>query len=209
MKRLIVNADDLGFTQGVNRGIREAHARGIVTSASLMVERPGTKDGVEIALRAPGLSVGLHAILDQHDELTFSPERCDEELERQLALFEVLMGRRPTHVDSHHHIHRDARIKDAFALSADRYELPMRERAVRHEAAYYGEDAVGVESLLEILDRLEEGDTELGCHPGYVEGLESRYLEPREHEIETLTDPRVRARIDDLGIELIGWREIA
>ena len=53
MKRLIVNADDLGFTAGINRGILEAHKRGIVTSTSLMVDRPGAEDGAEIAGARP------------------------------------------------------------------------------------------------------------------------------------------------------------
>ena len=42
-RRLIVNADDLGLSAGVNRGIVEAHARGIVTSASLMVRQPAAR----------------------------------------------------------------------------------------------------------------------------------------------------------------------
>ena len=84
----------------------------------------------------------------------------------------------------------------------------MREHSVRHCADYYGEQAIGVESLLDILGRLEDGDTELGCHPGYADGLQSRYSLPRERELETLTDPRVRDRLGELEIELIGWREL-
>jgi predicted glycoside hydrolase/deacetylase ChbG (UPF0249 family) len=55
---------------------------------------------------------------------------------------------------------------------------------------------------------LPEGDSELGCHPGYADGLHSRYVEERETERATLTDPRVRAHVEELGIELIGWREL-
>ena len=208
MKRLIVNADDLGFTAGINRGILEAHERGIVTSTSLMVDRPGAEDGAEIARRTPSLSVGLHAVLIHRDELIVTPETCAAELERQLSRFEQLVGSRPTHVDSHHHTHRDPRIRDVFMAFADRQALPMRERTVSHRADYYGEQAIGVESLLDILDRLEDGDTELGCHPGYADGLQSRYSAPRERELETLTDPRVRDRLGELEIELIGWCEL-
>ena len=209
MKRLIVNADDLGLSAGINRGILEAHERGIVTSASLMVDRPAAEAGAEIARRTRSLSVGLHAELDRDDELTVTAETCPAELERQLGRFEQLVGARPTHVDSHHHTHRDPRLHDVFVAFAERHALPLREHAVRHEAGYYGEDAVGVESLLEILARLEVGDTELGCHPGYAHGLDSRYAAPRERELETLTDERVRDRVAELGIELIGWRELA
>lgn len=208
LKRLIVNADDLGFAAGINRGILEAHERGIVTSTSLMVDCRGATEGAEIARRTPSLSVGLHTVLDRRDELTVTAESCDAELERQLNRFEQLVGGRPTHIDSHHHTHRDPRIHDVFVAFADRHALPMRELTVRHSADYYGEHAIGVESLLDILGRLEDGDTELGCHPGYADGLESRYVAPRERELKTLTDPRVRGRLDELGIELIGWRDL-
>jgi predicted glycoside hydrolase/deacetylase ChbG (UPF0249 family) len=173
MKRLIVNADDLGFTAGVNRGIDEAHERGIVTSTSLMVDRPGAEDGAEIARRTPSLSVGLHAVLLHRDELTVTTETCTDELERQLSRFEQLVDDRPTHIDSHHHTHRDPRIRDVFVAFADRHGLPMREHSVRHCAQYYGEQAIGVDGLFDILGRLEDGDTELGCHPGYADGLQS------------------------------------
>jgi hypothetical protein len=49
LRLLIVNADDLGCSRGVNRGIIEAHERGIVTSASLMVNRPAASEAAEYA----------------------------------------------------------------------------------------------------------------------------------------------------------------
>ena len=202
MRRLIVNADDLGYTEGVNRGILDAHERGIVTSTTLMVDRPAAEDGVE-RVRDASLSVGLHAVLDH-----VPPERCEAELERQVARFEQLVGARPTHVDSHHHIHREPALAETFAAFADREGLAMRDRAVRHEPRFYGEPAIGVQRLLEILETLPEGDSELGCHPGYADGLRSRYVQERETELATLTDPAVRARLDELGIALIGWHEL-
>ena len=202
-QRLIVNADDLGYTAAVNRGILEAHERGIVTSASLMVDRAGAAEGAAAARATPSLSVGLHAVLDGVE-----PERCEEELERQLARFEELVGGRPTHLDSHHHVHREPGIAETFATFAEREGLPARDGAVRHEPRFYGEPAVGVDRLLEILETLPDGDSELGCHPGYADGLSSRYTVERELELQTLTDPRVRSRLEELGIELIGWREL-
>jgi predicted glycoside hydrolase/deacetylase ChbG (UPF0249 family) len=59
-RRLIINADDLGFTEGVTRGILEAHAAGAVTSASMMVNTPGFDDAVRRVAGYPALSVGLH-----------------------------------------------------------------------------------------------------------------------------------------------------
>jgi predicted glycoside hydrolase/deacetylase ChbG (UPF0249 family) len=172
-----------------------------------MVDRAAAAEGGEIARDVPTLSIGLHAVLDLNDELTVTAETCDVELERQLRRFEEIVGARPTHVDSHHHTHRDPSIHDIFVAFADRHALPMREHTVRHCPDYYGEPAIDVENLLAILDRLEDGDTELGCHPGYADGLRSRYTDEREQELAALTDARVRERLEGLGIELIGWRD--
>ncbi len=60
MRNLIVNADDLGWTEGVNRGIAEAHRSGIVTSASLLANGEAFASGVELARAAPTLGVGVH-----------------------------------------------------------------------------------------------------------------------------------------------------
>jgi hopanoid biosynthesis associated protein HpnK len=63
VRRLIVNADDFGFTAGVNRGISEAHTRGIVTSSTLMANGPAFEDAVRLAKSMPSLSVGCHVVL--------------------------------------------------------------------------------------------------------------------------------------------------
>src|SRR5205807_9083437 len=63
MRRLIVNADDFGLTSGVNRGIVEAHSRGIVTSATLMACGTKFQEAAALAAQAPNLSVGCHVVL--------------------------------------------------------------------------------------------------------------------------------------------------
>ena len=63
MRRLIVNADDFGFTSGVNRAIVEAHSHGIVTSSTLMANGPAFTEAVELAKRNPRLGVGCHVVL--------------------------------------------------------------------------------------------------------------------------------------------------
>lgn len=65
MKRLIVNADDLGLTRGVNRAIIEAHQRGVVTSSTLMANGPEFQDGAQMAQFTPSLAVGCHVDLMQ------------------------------------------------------------------------------------------------------------------------------------------------
>jgi predicted glycoside hydrolase/deacetylase ChbG (UPF0249 family) len=63
LRSLVVNADDLGLTVGVNNGIFDAHDRGVLTSASVFANARATEDAVARALRRPALGVGLHLTL--------------------------------------------------------------------------------------------------------------------------------------------------
>src|SRR5438093_11276312 len=102
MRYLIVNGDDFGASRGINRGILEAHQRGILTSASLLVDAPGSEEAARLGRAAPELSVGLHVDLaNRHGD-------CRAELSRQLARFAALMGGGPPHLDSPHNGHRAA-----------------------------------------------------------------------------------------------------
>src|SRR5213594_3271209 len=109
MKYLIVNGDDFGASHGINRGIMEAHERGILTSASLLVNAPASEEAAALSHAAATLSVGLHAHLPDHggQPAADSPGRLRQQLRAQFRRFERLMGRVPTHLDSHHNVHRD------------------------------------------------------------------------------------------------------
>src|SRR4051794_690524 len=115
---VIVNADDFGQSHGANRGIIEAHERGIVTSASLMVRWPAAAEAAAYGRNHPCLSIGLHLdfgewtcrdgawellyrVIDVSDATTVAAE-----VARQLETFRALVGRNPTHLDSHQHAHR-------------------------------------------------------------------------------------------------------
>jgi hopanoid biosynthesis associated protein HpnK len=63
VRRLIINADDFGFTAGVNRAIIEAHTNGVVTSSTLMANGRAFADAVKLAKSAPRLSIGCHVVL--------------------------------------------------------------------------------------------------------------------------------------------------
>jgi hopanoid biosynthesis associated protein HpnK len=63
LRRLIINADDFGFTPGVNRAIVEAHTLGIVTSSTLMANGPAFGEATQMAMASPALSVGCHIVL--------------------------------------------------------------------------------------------------------------------------------------------------
>lgn len=134
MKNLIVNADDLGWTEGVNRGIVEAFHHGIVTSASLLANGAAFAGGVKAARSAPGLGVGVHlnlsdgapvadaetvmSLLNDDGQFAGGPESLLlKRARRGLVLPEVEQewdaqiqkvrdtGVQPTHIDGHKHVH--------------------------------------------------------------------------------------------------------
>jgi predicted glycoside hydrolase/deacetylase ChbG (UPF0249 family) len=219
MKCLIVNADDFGASRGINRGILEAHQRGILTSTSLLVNTAWSREAAESSRTAPEMSVGLHA--DVRNELketaADSGRRLRDELERQLSSFEELMGRPPTHLDSHHNLHRDPKALPAFLDLAIQHGLPLREHSpVRYFSKFYGQwggqthfEQISVESLTRMIEtEIEDGITELSCHPGYVEASYlTGYGVEREAELRTLCDPVVREVLAAGSIQLISYHE--
>src|SRR5881296_4222740 len=180
MKYLIVNGDDLGASRGVNRGIIEAHQRGILTSTSLMVNAARSEEAAEFGRTAVELSVGLHVDVRHtlSESAAASSRRLREELHRQFGRFEELMGRPPTHLDSHHNVHRDPRALPHFLEVAREHDLPLREHSpVRYVSKFYGQwdgqahlEQVSVENLEQIIgSEIGDGISELACHPGYVD----------------------------------------
>jgi predicted glycoside hydrolase/deacetylase ChbG (UPF0249 family) len=216
MKYCIVNADDFGATAAVNRGIVEAHRNGIVTSASLMVDRPGAPEAAALASALPHLSVGLHAELARAHATAAAARNA---LTAQWRLFEALMGAPPTHLDAHHNAHRDTLLAPLFVDLAREKGVPLRENGeVRYFSNFYGRwggeshaEQISVESLLSIIEReLRDGFTELACHPGYAsEDLRSDYVVEREIELATLCSSRVARKLASLGVRLISYRDYA
>lgn len=213
MRYLIVNGDDFGLSPGVSRGILEAHRHGILTSTSLMVNRPAASAAAALARGAPTLSVGLHLELEGQ-----TSDACGA-VEHQLLRFARLMGLPPTHLDSHHDAHRHPHVLPDVLEWAGRLGIPVRSHSpVACVGSFYGAwggeshpEQVSVEILLNMLETgVQEGVTELVCHPGYVDPeLDSSYRAVRERELDTLCDPRVRATLDRCGIRLIGFRELS
>jgi predicted glycoside hydrolase/deacetylase ChbG (UPF0249 family) len=212
-RRLIVNADDFGRSPGVNAGVIAAHAGGIVTTASLMVRWPAAAEAAAYA----GLGLGLHVDLGEWRRVdgTWEPvyevvdlrdaDAVAAEISRQIRRFVELVGRPPTHLDSHQHVHREEPVRTALADTGAALGVPVRELTprIRYCGSFYGAERIDVEALLGVLAALPEGVTELGCHPGLGADHDSEYDVEREQELRTLCDPRVRALIDAEAIELV------
>jgi chitin disaccharide deacetylase len=206
MRRVIFNADDFGATEGINRAIIDCHERGPVTSTSLLVGGRAARDAAARAREHPDLAVGLHFDV-----------RAGQ-LDQQLAEFRRLMVRGPTHLDSHHHVHRNADLRPQCEAAAARLGVPLRGGGtIAYVGGFYAQWDPGVTDLAYVsvgfLERLlaeevKEGWTELSCHPGYVTPeLDSSYSIEREAEVQTLTDPRVSRAIERLGIELVSFAD--
>jgi predicted glycoside hydrolase/deacetylase ChbG (UPF0249 family) len=276
---LIVNADDYAMSPGISRGILEAHARGVVSSTTVLVNTPGAAEALAAARAgAPALGLGLHVnlsfgrpvlppksvpslvggeggffsgtrLLDAMKR--FRADEVRREVAAQFARFVQLVGWPPDHLDSHQYL--GCFQPDVFAAMlslADAADIPLRDprdfldpcrlarllqrigrenrgagprfedfknlpetlsvlcrrlpryrspAAFRYE--FYGSGA-RLKVLLDILDGLPEGVTELMCHPGHADDLEDAYREPRERERAILQDPLLLEAVRERGIVL-------
>lgn len=226
---LIVNADDFGMSRAVNQGIIEAHERGIVTSASLLVCWPGAQEAAEYARSHLRLGLGLHADFGQwswngadwradYERVSDgNPPGISAELARQVEAFRRLVGRDPTHLDSHQHVHRRAPFRGVFLAISRSLGVPLRGTTpgISHCGRFYGQTrtgqplpgTIGVEALLGIFETLGPGWTEVGCHPGAEDGHGPGYRMERAHETRTLCDPRVRSALAEQGITLCSFAD--
>jgi len=229
-RRLIVNADDFGQSEGVTGGILAAHEHGIVTSTSLMVRWPAAADAVSRARAFGSLSVGLHIDLgewrrcdDQWDVVYQVVDSDDADAVRrevvgQFERFEALCGRPPSHVDSHQHVHTRGPALPVAREMARRFGIVLRQYSdiVTYSGAFYGQtsegqplsDLIRVPALIKTLEDLPDGTTELSCHPAMRADLVTTYSAERIVELATLCDPEVRAAVERCGIQLISFDDV-
>ena len=222
---LIVNADDFGLSRGVNRGIAEAHEHGIVTSASLMVKRPGAEEAASYTREHSSLDVGLHLDLGERRSRLHRWSRrrrgLDEitaDMEGQLTRFRELIGNDPSHLDSHYHVHRYEPARSVVLDLARRLGVPLRESdgRIRFCGDFYGQlagrpwpEGIRPSALVELIESLTPGVTELCTHPGYGDDFDQHYKSERAVEVETLCEPTVRAAIDRREIRLVTFRDLS
>jgi predicted glycoside hydrolase/deacetylase ChbG (UPF0249 family) len=252
--RLIVNADDFGYTPGVTRGIVRAHREGIVTATTLMANAPDTDGAARAARAANTLDVGVHLVFTYGrpladparvrslvidggafprvtDLLRTGKPNSEEALIEARAQYErvrSLLGREPTHLDTHHWVHDLPPLEDAvLALAKEtgaaarthdgRQRARFRDAGVRTPDRFVREyqhtGKIGAERLVALLETLAEdaGTLELMCHPAepdepLLKG--SSYAAERGVELDALTDASVRAAINQLGIELVDYRAL-
>ena len=225
MKKLIINSDDYGRTPEISRGIREAHLRGVVTSTTCMMNIPSTAGDIAIALQeTPDLGMGVHLVLTMGKPISepetvpsivdengnhlkydafidnipnLNIEEVKAEWHAQVEAFIKAAGRKPTHLDSHHHssYFSPALFKTMLEMAKE-YGCPIRYPLVPDDTSrefsettkhapdilsefnprrpgvfyvnFYDEKATKQE-LLNIIGGVGDGTSEIMCHPGYVE----------------------------------------
>jgi predicted glycoside hydrolase/deacetylase ChbG (UPF0249 family) len=152
-KRLIINADDFGLCESVNKGIVDAHTKGVLTSATIMANMPAAEHAVELAKNLTTLGLGVHLnltagkplcqdnavklILDSQGHFALSPGKLalaslisgkartaiETELASQIQWL-IDKGIKPTHLDSHKHIHSFPTIFPIVSRLAKRFGVP-------------------------------------------------------------------------------------
>jgi chitin disaccharide deacetylase len=230
VKYLIVNADDFGMTDGINAGVIEAHKRGVVTSASLMVKQPKAGEAARLAAALPKLSLGLHIDLAEWEPVggvwrqiyarvdVEDPTQVAGEIAEQLDTFVKLVGHEPDHIDSHQHVHMDGTVRDAALQLARRLDVPVRglDARVTFCGEFYGHqrraelypEGVTAANLLRLSGAIADGWTELMCHPGYACDVRSVYAREREVELGVLCQPDLPAALRAIHVELRSFADL-
>ena len=138
MRKLVVNADDFGFTRDVNQGIVEAYRNGILTSTTLMATGAAFDDAVCLARENSALDIGVHLVLVGEPPFPITIAqlmramllgriRVYEELRAQVRRI-LDAGLEPTHLDTHKHTHLLPPVLDAVARLSEEYKIPWVRR---------------------------------------------------------------------------------
>jgi hopanoid biosynthesis associated protein HpnK len=152
IKRIIINADDFGISSGVNKAVAQAHTNGVLTSATIMANMPAADEAVKIAKQMPDLGVGVHlnlfegrplskdsdigSLLDDNGDFALTPAKLSllsiargkirkairAEMAAQIQ-WVIDNGLKPTHLDSHKHIHSFPAIFSIVCDLARRFEI--------------------------------------------------------------------------------------
>jgi hopanoid biosynthesis associated protein HpnK len=151
-RRIVINADDFGISSGVNKAVAQAHTEGVLTSTTIMANMPAADEAVKIAKQLPDLGVGVHlnlsegrplskdgcvdCLLDDNGSFALTPAKLSllsiarrkirnairTELAAQIQ-WAIDNDLKPTHLDSHKHIHSFPIIFPIVCDLARRFEI--------------------------------------------------------------------------------------
>ena len=249
LKKLIVNADDFGLTEGNTIAHVLCHEDGILTSTTLMVNMPFAPLAVALSKKHPKLGVGIHLTLTMgrpvlegkktftDDEGNFRKQKTyaagypDQEVNNdevyaewkaQMEKFIDMMGKKPTHIDSHHHVHLRDNLYPVARRLAKEYDLPMRLRPETDKTDYdyevalmlpgFYDDTAKPEYVTENTFGIWDHEIiEIMCHPAFIDQRLidiSSYCQERANELQTIRDKGLKKWIKEHDIELITFADL-
>jgi chitin disaccharide deacetylase len=245
-RRLIVNADDWGLTRGVSEGILAAHRQGIVSSTTVLATAELDRELVA-RLRDSGLGLGVHVNLTLGSPLTRGRSLVDgdgrfvrdarraaarvtaadvrAEVQAQVERFESAIKRRPTHLDTHHHVGLHSPVREVVLEVARALDVAVRSQdagtrarvrsaGLRTPDHFFGESGPDAywsrDRTVRHLRELPVGVSEFMCHPGWCDAAlaYSRYGRQRETEMIGLGGVDARATAAALGITLCTFGDL-
>lgn len=246
MSKIIINADDFGICNGINYGIVDCYEKGILTSTTLMVTMGGAEHAAKLAKQYPGLGIGLHLNITLGKPLTdgkslvgdngqfikpkdmpsnhhYNAEEVYREFLAQYKRFIELMGRKPTHLDSHlfaTDIYEEAR-NAAIKISEDEH-LPIRNCVVKEfpEVKFWCGYSLnlpigsykGLDFLYTTIDEMEKNEyVEIMVHPGYMDRFimtNSSLNLDRLNDVDSLLDSKLKNFLISRGNGFINYSSI-
>lgn len=243
IKRLIINADDFGMCESNTIGILSAHKNEVLTSATCMMNMPYATLALTQAKNYPNFGVGIHLVLTIGKPLiegakSYTDEngnfrrpktypdgnpRADEvelynEWKAQIEQFIEIAGKKPTHIDSHHHVHMLPWHNEVAKRLAMKYEIPLRQRNQVSDLFEYApvderfyEEGVNFETFKAIIEDSDREVIELMTHVAFLDQElydMSSYNLPRMKELQIIKSQEAKDFIKENNIELIHFGHI-
>ncbi len=243
MRRIIINADDLGRSQNINECILHCFKNGLITDSSIMVNMPGSEDAFNKFSKTE-YSIGIHFVLSSDNGITnakpltpirgitdkngffYSQDKEDfwdlienvsqkavyNELKAQLDVFIDGMGKKPSNITSHHHIHGSANLLPVFCRIAEEYSIPLRLPIRKSEIVripfkskrlivtdHFATDYKGnihratPENFINSIKKYSTGTIEIMVHPGFSgTGVDTKFNTWWSRELKVLKSEEVR-----------------
>ena len=255
MKKLVIRADDIGYSEAVNLGIAKSVKDGLISSAGLMPNMPWAEHGLKL-LEGLDVVIGQHtnmclekpcadpalipSLLDENGNLKSSRtyrtafkngedfvavEEAVIEIEAQYHRFLELVGRKPSYFEAHAVMSRN--LFKALEIVAEKYDLPYQKVSFDGTPTEFDKKPVVMLPMgsmspdYDPFETLKKGVLEYAredmpsvfvCHPGYIDNYllkNSSLTLNRAKEVEMLCDPAVRQWLDENGVQLVNYDDIA
>jgi hopanoid biosynthesis associated protein HpnK len=253
-RKIIINADDFGLCDGVNRAVVQAHTEGVLTSTTIMANMPSARQAVELAKQLPTLGVGVHlnlfegkplskdpcvdCLLNTDGEFAYSPchlsflSVINRKIRSAIAIelaaqiqWVINNGIKPTHLDSHKHIHSFPVIfpivcdlAKSFGIVAIRW--PFEPKQVSQKSwpppPKGGKKRAAIVRAMAIINRKQnptflKTQAVLGiAHTGKIDidFLKTAALQDFEEAVEIITHPGFTDGLDKIKTRLIHERKM-